>query len=107
MNKQQIERVIRMESYLDESCAAIGELSEALEKYESILDKYYELEEYYGNGDWMDDYDADRAGEFPDDLKRGVLSEDAVYDLITEHIELVTRLQKAVQRCMEIEPDKK
>lgn len=45
MNKQQIERVIRMESYLDESCAAIGELSEALEKYESILDKYYELEE--------------------------------------------------------------
>lgn len=55
----------------------------------------------------MDDYDADRAGEFPDDLKRGVLSEDAVYDLITEHIELVTRLQKAVQRCMEIEPDNK
>ena len=46
-------------------------------------------------------------GEFPPDLKRGVLSEDAVYDLITEHIELVTRLQKAVQRCMEIEPDNK
>ena len=107
MDKQQVERVSRMESYLDESGAAITELSEALEKYESVQDKYYELEEYYGSEDWMADFDADRAGELPADLKRGVLSEDAVYDLITDHIELMKRLQDAVLRSMELDLNSK
>lgn len=107
MDKQQVERVSRMESYLDESGAAIAELTEALEKYESVQDKYYELEEYYGSEDWMADFDADRAGELPADLKRGVLSEDAVYDLITDHIELMKRLQDAVLRSMELDLNSK
>ena len=107
MDKQQVERVSRMESYLDESGAAITELTEALEKYESVQDKYYELEEYYGSEDWMADFDADRAGELPADLKRGVLSEDAVYDLITDHIELMKRLQDAVLRSMELDLNSK
>ena len=107
MDKQHVERVSRMESYLDESGAAITELSEALEKYESVQDKYYELEEYYGSEDWMADFDADRAGELPADLKRGVLSEDAVYDLITDHIELMKRLQDAVLRSMELDLNSK
>ena len=62
---------------------------------------------YYGSDRWHADRALEERGALPDDLKRGVLSEDAVYDLITEHIELVARLQKAVQRCMEIEPDNK
>ena len=107
MDKQQVERVSRMESYLDESGAAIAELTAALEKYESVQDKYYELEEYYGSEDWMADFDADRAGELPADLKRGVLSEDAVYDLITDHIELMKRLQDAVLRSMELDLNSK
>jgi len=107
MDKQQVERVSRMESYLDESGAAIAELTEALEKYESVQNKYYELEEYYGSEDWMADFDADRAGELPADLKRGVLSEDAVYDLITDHIELMKRLQDAVLRSMELDLNSK
>ena len=49
----------------------------------------------------MDDFEADEAGKFPADLKRGVLSEDAVYDLIAEHRELMARMQRAVLRCME------
>lgn len=105
MNKQQAERVSKMESYLDESGVAIRELSEALEKYESVQAKYYELEEYYGSDNWMADFDADRAGEFPVDLKRGVLSEDAVYDLITDHIELIKRLQSAVLRFEDTDLD--
>lgn len=49
----------------------------------------------------MDDFEADEAGLLPADLKRGVLSEDAVYDLIVGHRELMTRLQRAVLRSME------
>ena len=101
MSKAQVERIKKMESYLDESGAAIAELNEALAKYERIQNKYYRLEDYYGSKKWMNDFEADEAGKLPADLKRGVLSEDAVYDLITEHKELMARMQRAVLRCME------
>lgn len=45
------------------------------------------LEEYYTSGEWLDDYEADEAGLLPADLKRGVLSQDSVYDLM-ERLEL-------------------
>ena len=101
MSKVQIERVKRMESYLDEAGAAIAELAGAIDRYEKIQNKYYKLENYYGSTKWMEDFEADEAGKLPDDLKRGVLSEDAVYDLITDHRELMTRMQRAVLRSME------
>ncbi len=101
MSKEQNERIRKMESYLDESGEAIAELAAALDKYEQIQSKFYKLEDYYGSKKWMDDYEADEAGKLPSDLKRGVLSEDAVYDLITDHRELMARMQRAVLRCME------
>ena len=33
----------------------------------------------------MKDYEADEAGKLPADLKRGVLSEDALFDLLEEN----------------------
>ena len=101
MSKVQNERIRKMETYLDESGEAIAELSAALDKYEQIQSKFYKLEDYYGSKKWMDDYEADEAGKLPSDLKRGVLSEDAVYDLLTAHRELMARMQRAVLRCME------
>ncbi len=101
MSKAQVERIKKMESYLDETGEALSELAEALDRYEKIQSKYYKLEEYYSSQKWMDDFEADEAGKLPEDLKRGVLSEDAVYDLITDHRELMARMQRAVLRCME------
>ena len=101
MSKVQTERIKKMESYLDEAGAAIAELAEAMDRYEKTESKYYKLEDYYGSKKWMDDFEADGAGKLPDDLKRGVLSEDAVYDLITDHRALMARMQRAVLRCME------
>jgi hypothetical protein len=97
MNENRITRIKMMESYLDETDAALRELSKALGRYESIRDKYYALEKYYGSSDWRSDFEADEAGILPDDLKRGVLSEDAVYNLITEHEDLMSRLEKAIK----------
>lgn len=42
------------------------------------------LKEYYENGQWLEDYERDERGEFPPDLKRGVLSQDGLYDLLGE-----------------------
>lgn len=39
---------------------------------------------YYEGGQWLRDYQLDEAGLLPCGLKRGVLSQDGVYDLLTE-----------------------
>ncbi|MBE6027527.1 MAG: DUF4298 domain-containing protein [Clostridiales bacterium] len=95
MNKERIERIEEMEKHLDEASKAIRELSDALTKYEWARDDYYKLQEYYDSELWLRDFEADEAGELPKDLKRGVLSEDTVYDLITEHERLLERLEEA------------
>ncbi|MBR5572579.1 MAG: DUF4298 domain-containing protein [Oscillospiraceae bacterium] len=42
------------------------------------------LRRYYEGGQWLRDYALDEAGLLPRELKRGVLSQDGVYDLLTE-----------------------
>ena len=100
-DSKQLNRIKRMESYLDEAALAVKELSLALEKYEKMEKKYYKLEDYYGSSAWLDDFEADEAGLIPQEIKRGVLSEDTVYNLIVEQKELMTRMQRAVLRSME------
>ena len=43
-----------------------------------------ELREYYENGQWLRDYEADERGELPVTLERGVLSQDGLWDLLNE-----------------------
>ena len=66
---------------------------ERVKKYERLFDevtacpdkeKLRLLDEYYTYGQWREDYEADENGELPPDLKRGVLSQDALYDLLME-----------------------
>ncbi len=42
------------------------------------------LLEYYEGGQWLRDYELDEQGGLPPDLKRGVLSEDGVYNFLAE-----------------------
>lgn len=98
---KQIERIERMERYLNESEQAVKALSEALEHYEQTQNALKKLSDYYGSTLWMKDYEDDEAGKLPNDLKRGVLSEDTVYDLLTEHHELILRMSKAVTKSID------
>ena len=97
----QIDRIREMEVCLDISAAAVKALSEALDQYEAAQKSYKKLSDYYGSSRWMKDYEADEADKLPQDLKRGVLSEDAVYDLITENHALQVRMMKLLTRAME------
>ena len=67
---------------------------ERVEKYERLFEeaaacpdaeKLRLLEAYYTSGQWREDYEADENGELPPDLKRGVLSQDGLYDLLEEY----------------------
>lgn len=42
------------------------------------------LREYQVSGQWLKDYENDEKGKLPSELKRGVLSEDGLYNLLNE-----------------------
>lgn len=77
-----IERITLMEFYFDTIQKALEINPDFLKKEAPAGIMLQELTEYYENGQWMSDYEADEAGLLPSDLKRGVLSEDGVYNLL-------------------------
>lgn len=89
----QIERISGMEQILDEAAEVVAGLNSALDKYERLRSKLEKLAEYYRSPQWLLDLDDDRAGRLPQDLKRGVLSEDAICELLAENDELMARLR--------------
>lgn len=42
------------------------------------------LRDYYGSGVWREDFEADEQGLIPRDMRRGVLSEDGLWNLLDE-----------------------
>lgn len=70
MDLDRIERVARYERLFEEAVASRDP------------EKLRLLHEYYTSGEWLADYEADERGELPPDLKRGVLSQAALYDLL-------------------------
>ena len=85
----QTERISYMEKCLDDSRKAIDRLTEALEMYRNVQGKLRELSSYYGSEQWRKDFQDDEAGRLPADLKRGVLSEDDVYNLLSDNREIL------------------
>ena len=96
-----IERIEEMEQCLEASQKAVAAMQEALEDYEAVQPAFKKLCDYYGSVRWMNDFEADEAGKLPKELKRGVLSEDAVYDLIVEHHEMTSRLLNIIAKNVE------
>ena len=93
----QIERIARMEECLDTAYAAITELNTALDRYIAAQDQIHALTSYYDGGAWREDYEADEAGNLPAEMKRGVLSQDTLYDLLSDNRELLIRMAEIVK----------
>ena len=72
-----------MEYRYDKVRRVLDELEEAVARYKDAKEEIKVLEEYMESGQWLRDFEADEAGEIPAGVKRGVLSEDALYDLLT------------------------
>ena len=91
---EQIERIKQMEMRMERAAKAVMELSAALENYEAVQEDISALEQYYGSEAWKQDFAADEAGLLPADLKRGVLSEDGIWNLLSDVSELAKRIKQ-------------
>ncbi len=67
-----MEEMLDRVNYLLDNKGDFKELQPLIEK----------LEAYYTSQQWKDDFALDEAGELPDSLKRGVLSEDGIYNVL-------------------------
>jgi hypothetical protein len=89
----QIARIKRMEEILDKSSEVLLDLNQSLERYTNLADGIRELEQYYSGGQWQKDYADDEADKLPKDLKRGVLSEDALYEFLALRDEVLAKIK--------------
>jgi len=87
-----IERITHMEGLLDKSTEVIARLEQALEDFAALQPDIAELEAYYSSPQWRKDFEADEAGKLPKDLKRGVLSEDGVWNVLEDYNRLSSAL---------------
>ena len=85
----QIDRINHMEALFDKSEEVVRRLEQAIEDFNAIQPTIAELEAYYTSPQWRTDFEADEAGKLPKDLKRGVLSEDGIYNLLDENKRLI------------------
>ena len=90
---EQLERIGRMEGQLEEAMQAVKGVSEALDVYEAAQSAIRALETYYDSGEWMKDFSDDERGRLPKELKRGVLSEDAIWNLLEDNRDLKKRMK--------------
>lgn len=71
---------------MEEIVERVKRMEEAFDRFRQTRDPELKvlLAGYMESGLWLSDYMADERGELPQDLKRGVLSEDGLYNLLWE-----------------------
>lgn len=81
-NTQQIQRIAKYEEMMQEAERLINLHITSEEAYVKLHSIIQELETYYRSDEWKQDFADDEAGRLPKQLKRGVLSEDGIYNLL-------------------------
>ena len=81
---ERIARIKHMESIYDEIRYVFQTNKDQLYINDTLQKNLELLKDYYENGQWLLDYEADERGELPKNLKRGVLSQDGLYNLLEE-----------------------
>ena len=82
-NRLRVLRIREMEEILNRANALLSDPVTNRQALSDLQPRIEKLTEYYTGDLWKEDFAADEAGKLPKDLKRGVLSEDAVHDMLT------------------------
>ena len=83
----------QMEGILDRATQKMEALEKKMDEYIEFQSEIEKLEAYYTSQQWKDDFAMGEAGKLSEKLKRGILSEDGIYDLLERNKELLNRIK--------------
>ncbi len=86
------EHISKMETILDDHQALIDQLEALLKAFSEHQKEYRQLADYYSSQQFLTDFDKANSPDFPKDIKCGVLSEDAVFNLLTENHQIALQM---------------
>lgn len=84
--------LFEMEGILNRATQKMDALEKKIEEYKEFQSEIQKLEAYYTSQQWKEDFEMDEKGELPENLRRGILSEDGIYNLLERNKELLERL---------------
>lgn len=89
-----IDRIIKNEERLDKLLESIKKLNNAFDEFESNKRDLDLLKKYYGSKNWFKDKELYENGTIKK-IKAGILSEDAVWNMLDE----IDELKKRMKNC--------
>lgn len=84
------------EKRLDKLSKIVSKLNNNLVNFEDLIQDYYSLNEYYGSKEWFQDKDDFESGKIKN-IKAGVLSEDAVWNLDENIKDLIIKMEEIIK----------
>ena len=82
--EKKYDHIIKMENIMVNHEKTIKALQKILEELDAHQEDYAALTEYYYSEQRFNDLEDDQNNKIPDDIKRGVLSEDGLYNLFQD-----------------------
>lgn len=90
------EHITKNEELLDSISSTIANTNKALEEFKTLKEKIELLNKYYGSKDWFKDKEDFEAGKISN-IKAGVLSEDAVWNINEELADTIKEMKEIIQ----------
>ena len=90
----QYARIERAEAALSRAEEAVNHLERAWEQFLAAQEDFAVLQQYLNSEERREDIMADEAGRLPAELRRGVLSEDGVWNLLERRDALMDELKE-------------
>ncbi|MGX7091674.1 DUF4298 domain-containing protein [Hutsoniella sourekii] len=92
-----IQRIKQMTQAYQEVSQALDQLEESLKQVQKLQSQSDQLKAYYKEA-WTEDFLASQAGNLPEDLNQGILTEDTLYNLfVQEHYLSIDLLELALK----------
>ncbi len=82
----------KMEEILQRATDTLNTLDETISNLQNMQEDIQKLADYYDSKQWRRDFETDEQGLYPEDLRRGVLSEDGIYNLLERNKETMELL---------------
>lgn len=92
--EKRLQNITKMENILNSTDGLISEMEKLLQKWDHNQQDFNELMNYYNSEERGKDLEYDRLHIIPQDLPRGVLSEDAVFDTYGNRKDLLIKMIK-------------